>query len=451
MNNMEVELRGTVVDVRFPDARIHIRANRIRESAEKATAEITVWADLAIGDNYRKVRLNRSRPDLLDNNDKRNLIRDLEEATIDYPNYSWGSIINNTFDAIIDKNREGYSEVVMDDLKKAKGRSFAIKPLWEQNVNNLLWAKGGSSKSYFALLSCVFVDRGIKSLGLTAKPGRALYLDWEEEEDIFRHRLYSVQKGLNVENPERSNIVWKQMRGSLPANIEEISRLVIDNDISFVVIDSVGLALGGSGVDDEAVKGYFEALKLLKVTTLSVDHANKSGERTGNYEIFGSTYKYSYARNVYELKKVTEENAQEFESVFYHRKVNDGKLLSPTGFKVTFEETREWNPDEAEYEMVLDKVVFESLGLADASIEHLKGLTISALCYELIKKSEEKGTMLTTDELARDIGFIKNEGEGSVSIDVIERTLNNSTTMQLNSNGTVQLISNQEEETEWTV
>ncbi len=448
---MEVELRGTVVDVRFPDARIHIRANRIRESAEKATAEITVWADLAIGDNYRKVRLNRSRPDLLDNNDKRNLIRDLEEATIDYPNYSWGSIINNTFDAIIDKNREGYSEVVMDDLKKAKGRSFAIKPLWEQNVNNLLWAKGGSSKSYFALLSCVFVDRGIKSLGLTAKPGRALYLDWEEEEDIFRHRLYSVQKGLNVENPERSNIVWKQMRGSLPANIEEISRLVIDNDISFVVIDSVGLALGGSGVDDEAVKGYFEALKLLKVTTLSVDHANKSGERTGNYEIFGSTYKYSYARNVYELKKVTEENAQEFESVFYHRKVNDGKLLSPTGFKVTFEETREWNPDEAEYEMVLDKVVFESLGLADASIEHLKGLTISALCYELIKKSEEKGTMLTTDELARDIGFIKNEGEGSVSIDVIERTLNNSTTMQLNQDGTVQLISKQEEETEWTV
>ena len=448
---MEVELRGTVVDVRFPDARIHIRANRIRESAEKATAEITVWADLAIGDNYRKVRLNRSRPDLLDNNDKRNLIRDLEEATIDYPNYSWGSIINNTFDAIIDKNREGYSEVVMDDLKKAKGRSFAIKPLWEQNVNNLLWAKGGSSKSYFALLSCVFVDRGIKSLGLTAKPGRALYLDWEEEEDIFRHRLYSVQKGLNVENPERSNIVWKQMRGSLPANIEEISRLVIDNDISFVVIDSVGLALGGSGVDDEAVKGYFEALKLLKVTTLSVDHANKSGERTGNYEIFGSTYKYSYARNVYELKKVTEENAQEFESVFYHRKVNDGKLLSPTGFKVTFEETREWNPDEAEYEMVLDKVVFESLGLADASIEHLKGLTISALCYELIKKSEEKGTILTTDELARDIGFIKNEGEGSVSIDVIERTLNNSTTMQLNQDGTVQLISKQEEETEWTV
>ena len=451
MNNNEVELRVTVVDVRFPDARIHIRANRIRESAEKATAEITVWADLAIGDNYRKVRLNRSRPDLLDNNDKRNLIRDLEEATIDYPNYSWGSIINNTFDAIIDKNREGYSEVVMDDLKKAKGRSFAIKPLWEQNVNNLLWAKGGSSKSYFALLSCVFVDRGIKSLGLTAKPGRALYLDWEEEEDIFRHRLYSVQKGLNVENPERSNIVWKQMRGSLPANIEEISRLVIDNDISFVVIDSVGLALGGSGVDDEAVKGYFEALKLLKVTTLSVDHANKSGERTGNYEIFGSTYKYSYARNVYELKKVTEENAQEFESVFYHRKVNDGKLLSPTGFKVTFEETREWNPDEAEYEMVLDKVVFESLGLADASIEHLKGLTISALCYELIKKSEEKGTMLTTDELARDIGFIKNEGEGSVSIDVIERTLNNSTTMQLNQDGTVQLISKQEEETEWTV
>ena len=450
MTNMEVDLRGTVIDVKFPDTRIHIRANRIREGLEKATAEITVWADLPIGDSYRKVRLNRSRPDLLDNNDKRNLIRDLEEATIDYPNYSWGSIINDTFDSIIDKNREGHTEILMDNLKKSKGRRFAIRPLWEQNVNTLLWAKGGSSKSYFGVLSCVLVDRGIKTIGLNAKPGRALYLDWEEEEDIFQHRLYSVQKGLDLENPERSQIIWKKMRGSLPGNIEEISRLVIDYDITFVVLDSLGLAIDGSGIDDQSVKAYFEALKLLKVTTLSIDHANKSGDRTGNYEIFGSSYKYNYARNVYELKRVSEENSNEFEAVFYHRKVNDGKYLSPTGFSVKFEETREWNPDEAEYEMVLDKVIFNSLGLADASIEHLKGLTISALCYELIKKSVEKGTVLTTGDLARDIGFIKNEGEGSVSIDVIERTLNNSTTMQLNSNGTVQLTS-KEEEAEWTV
>ena len=112
---MEVDLRGTVIDVKFPDTRIHIRANRIREGLEKATAEITVWADLPIGDSYRKIRLNRSRPDLLDNNDKRNLIRDLEEATIDYPNYSWGSIINDTFDSIIDKNREGHTEILMDN------------------------------------------------------------------------------------------------------------------------------------------------------------------------------------------------------------------------------------------------------------------------------------------------------------------------------------------------
>ena len=450
MNKMEVDLRGTVIDVKFPDTKIHIRANRIREGLEKATAEITVWADLPIGDNYRKIRLNRSRPDLLDNNDKRNLIRDLEEATVDYPNYSWGSIINDTFDAIIDKNREGHTEILMDNLKKSKGRSFTIKPLWEQNVNNLLWAKGGSSKSYFGVMSSVFVDRGIKAIGLNAKPGRALYLDWEEEEDIFQHRLYSVQKGLGLENPERSQIIWKKMRGSLPGNIEEISRLVIDYDITFVVLDSLGLAIDGSGIDDQSVKAYFEALKLLKVTTLSIDHANKSGDRTGNYEIFGSSYKYNYARNVYELKKVSEENSSEFEAVFYHRKVNDGKYLSPTGFSVKFEETREWNPDEAEYEMILDKVVFNSLGLADASIEHLKGLTISALCYELIKKSVDKGTVLTTGDLARDIGFIKNEGEGSVSIDVIERTLNNSTTMQLNNDGTAQLTS-KKEETEWTV
>ena len=448
LNSMEVRQRGTIIDIDFPDSRIQVRATRIREDNDNARAEVQIWADLPIGDRYRNVRLVRDRLNMLAINEKNSLLMKLEEATADYPHFRWGSIINDAFDAIIDKHREGNEVVAMTGLENSPSRIFDLKPLWLKNVANLLWAKGGSSKAYFALLSCVMIDRGIKTMGLTARPGRALYLDWEEEEDIFRHRLLSVQKGLGIDDPFNSGILWKKMRGGLSNNIEEISRLVVDNDITFVVVDSVGPALGGSANDQEIVNRYFDDLGLLGITTLSIDHANKQGERTGTYEIFGSVYKYNRARQVYELRKVTQEDAEEFEAIFYHKKTNDLGVTSPTGFNVQFISQEVYNNSEGEYEKLLDMVKFDSLGIADADIEHLKGMSFRQLCYELVKDADAKGRDITVEDLAGKVAFIKNNSEGSVSIDVIERTLDNSKTMQVN-NGRVQLIKS-EEEAEWT-
>ena len=75
-------------------------------------------------------------------------------------------------------------------------------------------------------------------------------------------------------------------------------------------------------------------------------------------------------------------------------------------------------------------------------------MSFRQLCYELVKDADTKGRDITVEDLAGKVAFIKNNSEGSVSIDVIERTLDNSKTMQVN-NGRVQLIKS-EEEAEWT-
>jgi hypothetical protein len=75
-------------------------------------------------------------------------------------------------------------------------------------------------------------------------------------------------------------------------------------------------------------------------------------------------------------------------------------------------------------------------------------MSFRQLCYELVKDADAKGRDITVEDLAGKVAFIKNNSEGSVSIDVIERTLDNSKTMQVN-NGRVQLIKS-EEEAEWT-
>jgi len=286
------------------------------------------------------------------------------------------------------------------------------------------------------------VDRGISEFGLRAPKGNALYLDWEEEPDVFRQRLLAVQRGLNVQNPETSGIYYKKMMGSLASNIEGISRTVVDKDISYVVVDSVGAALGGSGIDQQVVEDYFTSLRVLNVTSLSIDHANRAGETTGNWAIHGSAFKYARARQVYELRKVQEADSGELQVVMYHRKTNDSGNKSPRGFKVRFEMKENYNQYEDDYEKHLDKVVFETLGLGDADNELLRTMTLGEICRELIKTHGPTHI----DMLRSNVAIIK---DNDISDDVIKRTIENSNMLKLEGD-TVTLAQLQEEK-QWDV
>ena len=330
----------------------------------------------------------------------------------------------------------------MDELDNFTPRTYAVYPLFVRGVANLMWAPGGSAKSYFGLLSCVLIDRGISEFGLRAPKGNALYLDWEEEPDVFRQRLFAVQKGLNIQNPETSGIYYKKMMGSLVSNIEGISRTVIDKDITYVVIDSVGAALGGNSIDQQVVEEYFTALRILNVTSVSIDHANRAGETTGNWAIHGSAFKYARARQVYELKKVQEADSGELQVVMYHRKTNDSGNKSPRGFKVKFDMVENYNQHEDDYEKHLDKVVFETLGLGDADNELLRTMTLGEICRELIKTNGPSHI----DSLRANLAIIK---DNDISDDVIHRTIENSTILKLEGD-IVSFVQTQEEK-QWDV
>ena len=278
MANMLVDRKGTVVTVAFPDDGVEITAERIRDRSGYFTAELYIYASLPFNGVMSKVKVNHSRPDLLDVNSKNRLIENLEEKTRDYPSLYWGEIVDAAVDAVIDKHREGEPEEIMGNLEGYTPRTYAIKPLFVSGVANLIWAPGGSSKSYLSLLSCVMVDKGLSVHGLRARKGVALYLDWEETAEVFRHRLAAVHKGLNIQ--PYSGIIYKRMKGSLADNVEYISKLIMKHNITFMVVDSVGAALGGSGIDQATVNQYFDAGHTLGITWLSVDHATRAGATT---------------------------------------------------------------------------------------------------------------------------------------------------------------------------
>lgn len=398
-----VERTGTIIEVKYPKLDLSFIASRIKQDTEACELEVNWKVNYDTGLKSKQIR---EYVKLFSAHSKTKLLEDLETRTQEDPNrYNWGTIVDQAFKLIIDKHREGFTAEVMSNLSESTPRSYLVKPLLIEGVANLIWARGGSIKSYFALLLCVLIDKGWNSMGLSAKKGKALYLDWEEESDVFKQRLLAVQRGMNINDPTISGIVYKKMVGSLANNVESISKLVFEHGITFVVVDSVSPALQGDSNSQEVVENFFWALRQLDVTSLCIDHANKSGETTGRHEIHGSSFKYARARQVYELRKTSELDSESVDVAWYHRKANDTKMQGARGYKVAFKERKIPDEDGEGVNTLLDKVIFERLQLGDADNYLLKDMSLPDLCYELIKANQDKEYLV--DDIIKQIEIIK--------------------------------------------
>ena len=424
---MRVEQTGTIIDVYDDANKVHIKARRIRGVNIKG--ELDIYYQLDFNDKISQPKPHKTELSFLNDGARKRLAEILDDKTGgDRP---WGSIIDEACIAIVEKHRAGNDEIVMTKVDGHSFRSYQLKPFLREGVPNLMWASGGSGKSYFATLTAILVSRGMGALGMTPRKTNVLYLDWEEEEDIMKSRIYSLQKGLGIENPEDAEgIVWEKMVGPLEDSIEKLSSVVSEHDIGYIIVDSLNPALGGRSIDSESVESFFFALRSLNVTSLLIDHANKAGERSGKFEIYGSAFKYARARNVYEISKVQNNESDKVEVVFYHRKANDSKFQSLKGFTITFVEEDVWNSAEGEYETMVDKVIFEQTALPDMDGKLLQKVGVLQLAEEIVRAVEPDPTNGTKEihieELKTRVSTLKEE---EVSAPALKNMIGNSSVL----------------------
>ena len=72
--------------------------------------------------------------------------------------------------------------------------------------------------------------------------------------------------------------------------IDTLADHVAGEQFDLVVIDSVGMALGGDAGSDEKVLAFMTALRTLQTTVLLIDHMTK-GADSEDRGAFGSAYK----------------------------------------------------------------------------------------------------------------------------------------------------------------
>ena len=182
--------------------------------------------------------------------------------------------------------------------------------------------------AYLAML----VTEGILDNGLIPEPGPVLYLDYETSSATAARRFNTLYAGFGFEH--KSSVLYRFCFQPLASEIQEIQRIASEHGIQLIIVDSAGPACGGEPESASASIQYFAALRSLRATTLTIAHKAK-GSSNGP---FGSVYWMNYPRSVYEIKKAQDEGENLIHVGLFHRKVNDGKLLKPMGFKFDFDE-----------------------------------------------------------------------------------------------------------------
>jgi KaiC/GvpD/RAD55 family RecA-like ATPase len=206
--------------------------------------------------------------------------------------------------------------------------------------STILYGPGGVGKSILAATLAVAVQTGHRFLGLRVRQAEVLYLDWETDEADIAIRVRAAAAGLKVEVPDLRYIALVR---PIEDKVAQLARVVAEQKIDFVVIDSVGMAMSaardGGDASETAIR-FFRALRMLETAVLAIDHV--AGEdmrrgRSGAAKPYGSVYKWNSARNAFELREREDPDTEGSHLLLKHRKSNVGPRMADIPLLMTWD------------------------------------------------------------------------------------------------------------------
>jgi hypothetical protein len=221
-------------------------------------------------------------------------------------------------------------------------------PFLVQDGANLLFGDGGTGKTYFCLRLALSLATGKPFLGFSPKEvGGTLFVDYEDNEKTASYRLSRLCAGPDLELDPRiakKHIRYLNPRGApLYSIVPAVKKIVEEHNIALVLVDSVASACGSEPEKSESASRYYNALKSIGVTSLSIAHVTKS-QGAPQDKAFGSVFWHNLARNTWNLQG--EEEAQDELAMIagqktkqlglFHRKSNNSSRAFPIAMKLTY-------------------------------------------------------------------------------------------------------------------
>jgi hypothetical protein len=178
----------------------------------------------------------------------------------------------------------------------------------------------------------MLVSTGQQIAGIGALKGRALFLDWEDDEVVHTRRLQAIIAG----HPSLADaqVDYQECDEPLLRMQHSLIRRIQADRISFIVVDSL-LAASGGDASAESVSKMFDAIHQLKTEALLLGHIAKTpieGQRETS--VYGSVFNKNRARSTWEIKKQQEIGDDISILGLFNRKSNHSRLHYPIGLKV---------------------------------------------------------------------------------------------------------------------
>ncbi len=321
----------------FPASHITFTVDHIRRNSEGMSGEVLVEAELpTIPRHLHWARLNLSSTSA-----RGTLEKFLAKRTqgIDIP---WTTILETICRKIALSEREGepFVDVGTDDPETLTWLVQDFAPLGEAMT---VYGDGGVGKSLLSLAIALSVKTGLEFVpGFTPlKIGEPLYLDWEAGAARVNARCQALCRGMGVPPVQ---IRYRRCVGPLSDQAEEILKECDDRNVVLAVVDSVEMAVSGTGAEgsdpNDKVVRLHSAIRLLNTTSILVDHmsaASMGNTSNAASKPIGGVFKRNLARMAYEMRKANNIPDSALHVALYNTKRNDdGALFHPRGLNVEF-------------------------------------------------------------------------------------------------------------------
>lgn len=326
MSIPSLQAEGGIYKLDWASEKIHMRIDRILESSKhEVTGEVLV-------ENHAPgtlKHLSQSRLNMTSAQAKKTLATTLNGRVDTVP---WLDLIEQACVLVIQRHREGAPAIRLAEMTQPDDTVYRLFPYIQEHQATLILGDGDTGKSFLGILLAVLVASDTHCLGMVPKEGPVLYLDYETDPETVWHRVNRISAGLNIPIPEE--IIYRHMTQSVAADYEALNKIVSEEQIMFLVVDSAAPA-SIKPEESEHTIAYFNALRDLGPSTLTIAHLSK-GEREDRP--FGSIFWRNMPRSLYRVNAAHDPGSPQFLMGLKHVKSNNEQRQKDTAFQLVFGE-----------------------------------------------------------------------------------------------------------------
>ena len=308
--------------------KILVRADRLSEDSRyNVHCEIAVKSTIpGLPEHIHQARVN-----LVSTTARRTLIRELETRASELP---WAGMVEELCVRVLNAYRQGEPLIQMAEHQVSDSLAWRLAPLLEEGQSTVFYGQGETGKTWIALLLALGITAPTAVVGFSPEPGNVLYLDYETRPDDIWHRLDMITNGLGISIPD--GFYYRRMLQSLAADTEVVQRYVIEKNISLVVVDSAALA-AMEPEKSEGATAYFQALRSLRCTTLTVAHTEATGKQD---RPFGSIFWRNIPRANFRFRSNSDAGSPELVVGIKQTKANNNRRMPDLGISLKFDDNR---------------------------------------------------------------------------------------------------------------